>query len=108
MNSLQQKITEYLKIRKMTMSFFGKSQYRDWKILIYGTFIAMLISASWGVWLLYDFNEGELFNIDSTSFAPQKKINKEMLSKMIQRVEDKKKNFEDLKTNKPLVSDPSL
>lgn len=90
------------------MSFFGKSQYDDWKILVIICFIGVCLVAFFGGWMFYNLNEGDLFNQSSSSVFPQKKIDKKILSEMIQKVEEKKTNFENLKTNKPVVSDPSM
>lgn len=94
-------------MRKMTMSFFGQSQYTDWKILLACVCIGLLLVASWGFYLYSKVNRDDFFN-SNLPVTQAKKVDRQILTQMISKVEEKQKNFDDLRVLKPNVSDPSL
>ena len=90
------------------MSFFGQSQYSDWKIILSFFLIAFLISIFLALFLYFYSDEGvDLYGQGQTTTIG-KKIKKEALEKVIIKMEERQKNFEELKVNKPTVGDPSI
>lgn len=95
-------------MRDRTLSFFGRNQYHDWKIIL-GTFFIVFICVS--IFSIVSFmNIGEeidIFGSDS-SLPTNKKINKEELKSMINEMDSRQKSFYELKMNKPVIGDPSI
>ncbi|MEI6480466.1 MAG: hypothetical protein WCO12_03020 [bacterium] len=107
MTSLKETIRCRVKMNKMTMSIFGRSQYNDWKIIMTVTTFGLFMAAIFGFCLYINFDAGDFSNT-TPSTAPSTKINKEVLNSVLEKMGDKQKNFEILKNSKPLFKDPSL
>ena len=89
------------------MSFFGYDQYRDWKMLVWFTMAGLVISLVVGVCAYVSFRNGELFQ-NPSSTTDVKKLNKKVLTDMLESMDNKQKALEDLKVKAPKVTDPSL
>jgi len=107
MSSLTENIRCHVKMGKMTMSVFGRSQYKDWIILMNITTAAVFLVAIFGLCLYINLNIMD--SSDNTSQAvPSTKIDRTVLNTMLNKMGDKQKNFEILKSSKPIFKDPSV
>jgi hypothetical protein len=107
MNKIKEKIYTTFKMRGKTLSFFGQNQYADWKILLSILFAGFFISVIVCFFSFLNISK----DVDIYSSGPvvlNKKINKGNLMKVINKMEDRQKNFEELKVNKPTVGDPGI
>ena len=90
------------------MSFFGKNQYADWRIILSIFFIGFCFAVGFGITLYLDMGDDvDIFSSNPTS-VNGKKVKKEVLTNMLERMNARQKAFDDLKINKPIVLDPSL
>ena len=94
-------------MRKMTTSFFGRSQYNDWKIILAVFFGGLALSTLGGVFIYFSFNQTDSSD-ENVVVVNAKKVDRKVLTDMISKIEDKQKKSEELKLSKPIVSDPSL
>lgn len=106
MDSYTEKIRVYLKLRKKSLSFFGRSQYNDWKILVWCMIFGLSGALFFGLYIFTTIGEADAY--EEKTPVVHKKINKEVLTQMLQRIEERQKRTEDLKNIKPTVSDPSI
>lgn len=106
MDSYMEKIRVYLKLRKTSFSFFGRSQYNDWKILVICTIVGLSGALFFGLYIFTTIGEAAAY--EAQPLVVHKKINKEVLTQMLQRIEERQKRTEDLKNTKPITADPSL
>ena len=106
MNSYTEKIRVYLKLRKTTLSFFGRSQYHDWRVLVVCTIICLCGAFIFELYIFSNINQADASELQLK--VVHKKINKEVLTQMLQRVEEKQNKIEDLRKVRPTVIDPSI
>jgi hypothetical protein len=96
------------KVRERTLSFFGRSQYRDWIIILTTFFSVFIIVVILALFSYFEMkNETDYFGSDSVS-VNDKKINKEALTSVIVKMEGRENNFNELRKAKPAVSDPAI
>lgn len=89
------------------MSFFGQSQYSDWKTLLIFVVVGVLMAISSGLYLYSTVSQKDFFD-SSAPVVKNKKIDRQVLIQMISKVEEKQRSFDMLKTSKPVVTDPSI
>lgn len=107
MNSFNEKIKAYWKMRKTTLSFFGYNQYHDWQVLVFLTMFGFLLVTGLGAYVHSIVGSSAFFDTD-VPVVSAKKVNTKVLSDMLLRLETKQKAFDDVKKTKPVVTDPSL
>ena len=94
-------------MRRKTLSFFGQNQYKDWRIILTILFVSFVCAMSFALFsFLYPTKGIDPFS--NSNAGARKKINKEVLTTMLSRMEDRQMNFGSLKSSKPIVADPSL
>lgn len=108
MNKINQNFFKDFKTREKTLSFFGKNQYSDWKILLSILGISFFIAIFIALFTYYNRVESvDLFGSPNIVIS-NKKVNKEILMGMLGGMESRKENYNELIKNKPVVSDPGL
>lgn len=106
MDKITKEISTNFAMRDKTLSFFGKTQYSDWRIILAIFAIGFLGAAIFGFYLLFNLGSGA-FNGELTVVSG-KKIKKEMLTGMISKMEERQMKFNELKISKPGVGDPGV
>jgi hypothetical protein len=106
MAKITNEISTNFAMRDKTLSFFGKTQYNDWRVILAVFFLGFIGAAIFGLYLLYNIG-GSAFDGELTVVSG-KKIKKELLTEMISKMEERQMKFNELKINKPGVGDPSL
>lgn len=81
---------------------------RDWKIILFIFSITNIILAVFSAYLFLQINKGEIFLVEPTQAIIVDTIDREALKEVLLLFEEKSRNFEDLKRNKPTLVDPSL
>jgi hypothetical protein len=107
MNKEMKTISVDFKTRDKTLSFFGQNQYKDWKILLTIFFVSFLCAVLFALFsFFWPENEVDLFN--NSNAVGNKKINNEVLTSMLDRMEKRQENLDSLKLSKPVVGDPGV
>ena len=81
---------------------------RDWKIIL---LVFILLNAAiviFSTYLFLQINKGEIFLVEPTQSSIIDTVDRDLLSETIFLFEEKSRQFEKLKKNKPTLVDPSL
>jgi hypothetical protein len=107
---MKKNINKNFKTRHKTLSFFGRSQYRDWTVVLYVFFTIFIFTVFFAIFSYFEIkNKANYFGIDpDLVVVSEKRINKEALTSMIDKMGEREKNFNQLKNSKPKVEDPSI
>jgi hypothetical protein len=107
MNKIQNTALSNINMRDRTLSFFGQNQYKDWRILLSLLFLGFFLAVIFATYSFFTQGDEIDFFSNSTTIN-SKKINKEVLTSMLSGMEERQKNLESLRINKPVVGDPSI
>jgi hypothetical protein len=108
MDKILKQANTNFKMRDKTLSFFGKNQYGDWKIILFIFFVGFVLAIAFGFYSFLNMEDDVDFYSSSSSVVSNKKIKKETLISIISRMEERQVKFYDLKSNKPSVGDPGV
>lgn len=101
-----EKIIKDFQARDGALSFFGRNQYFDWKVILGIFFTSFIFAMAFALFTYFNTVEEYDFFETSTNTVTPKEIKKASLEKIIVRIEERKKNFEELKSSKSVVGDP--
>ena len=105
---MKDSIYKNFKARHKTLSFFGRSQYRDWRMIL-SVFFSLFVLAIILALISYNITRNENnYMGERSATSSDNGINKEVLTSVITKMEEREKNFEKLKNSKPVISDPSM
>lgn len=103
-----EKIIKDFQSREKTLSFFGRNQYADWRVMLSIFFISFVLAMSFALFTYFNKEDDYDFFEPTTDAVAPKEIKKASLEKVIIRMDERKKNFEELKSGRPVVGDPSM
>lgn len=107
MKNIQEKIRQYLKGRKNTISFFGSNQYQDWKIILSLTFLGVVGATCIGFWNYFNYDWQDQNDIVVSTFEKKLAVLKKV-DNIVVLFGEKKKEYESLLVSPNAVSDPSI
>lgn len=81
---------------------------RDWEIILSGATFALFIMALVAGYFYTQVNKGNLFQVASGDTENEIKINKTLLDKTINDINDRQKSFDAAKQGSNIPPDPSL
>ena len=103
-----EKITKEFQLRERTLSFFGRNQYADWRVMLSIFFISFVLAMSFALFTYFNKGDDYDFFEPTTNAVAPKEIKKASLEKIIIKMDERKKNFDQLKVSRPVVGDPSI
>jgi type II secretory pathway component PulC len=80
----------------------------DWHMLLIIFIIVTIVAVSFSVYLFMQINKGEIFVVKQDESVLSDSIDRTLLKETLSLYEEKSRNFEELKINRPSVVDPSL
>lgn len=96
-----------LDLRSGLLDFFSGSPRKYWPLFLIATFILLLASASFSVYLFIIFNKASGLVVEGELEIRGPKINQALLEEVVKSVEDREADFQKALTS-PAPADPSL
>jgi hypothetical protein len=90
------------------LSFFGRGQSFDWKVLMIFFLLVMIVVISFSVHVFLGVRTGDMFKDDFVPVSHNETINRTVLDNVIKNFNDRAERLNSLQTKRPIFVDPSL
>mgnify|MGYP001566676127 CR=1 FL=1 len=81
---------------------------RDWRVVVAIFILLSIVAVSFGVYAYREINQGDFFNNPNKEEIIIESIDRSELAKAIEFYDSKKRIFQEVKSKKPEIVDPSL
>ena len=85
-----------------------RNPYRDWMIIFVVSALLLIVTFALNLYVFFGIQKGTLFSESEEAIALVKNVSTQKLDKALQLILSREKIFEELKTKKTVISDPSM
>ena len=97
-----------LKISEPSYEKEGVSPYKDWRIILTSTFVALVVLAGAAYYFYIEVDSGNFFTVSEETEGNEVKINNTLFKKIVDDINNRKQSMENIQKNKIAPPDPSL
>lgn len=88
--------------------FVAVKAERDWKVMVIGFFAALVIVLAFGGYIFWRFQYKYLMEGEESFQEEVLSIKKGALDSVLEEIEKKRRIYNDILTNPPVIQDPSI